>query len=124
MIFLFFSPSGTSSLTMRPGEPFDDGRLADAGLADEHGIVLGAAREHLNDAANLLVASDDRIELAAARELGQVAPVFFERFVFRFGILIGHALRASHLREDLENAILRDAVLLQDRATRRRARLR
>ena len=27
------------------GEPFDDGRLAHARLADEHGIVLGAARQ-------------------------------------------------------------------------------
>ena len=109
---------------MRPREAFDDGGLADAGLADEHGIVLGASRQHLNDAANLLVPADDRIELAAARELGEIAPVLLERLVFRFGILIGDALRASHLCEHLENAILRDAVLLQDCATRCRARLR
>ena len=46
------------------GEAFDDGRLADARLADEHGVVLRAAREDLNDAADFLVAADDRIELA------------------------------------------------------------
>ena len=34
-------------------EPLDDGGLADAGLADEHGVVLGAAGEHLADAADL-----------------------------------------------------------------------
>ena len=45
-------------------EAFDDGRLADARLADQHRIVLGAPREHLDDAADLLVAADDRIELA------------------------------------------------------------
>ena len=56
-------------------EPFDDGGLADAGLADEHRVVLGAARQHLDHAADLLVAADDRIELALARELGQVAAV-------------------------------------------------
>ena len=49
------------------GEAFDDGRLADAGFADEHRVVLRAAREHLDDAADLLVAADDRVELARAR---------------------------------------------------------
>ncbi len=29
-------------------QAFDDGRLADAGLADEHRVVLGAARQHLD----------------------------------------------------------------------------
>ena len=42
------------------GDALDDGRLADARLADEHGVVLGAAREHLHHAADLLVAADDR----------------------------------------------------------------
>ncbi len=97
-----------------PGESLDDGGLADAGLADEHGIVLRASREHLDDAANLLVASDDRIELAAARELREVAAVLLERLVFGFGILIGDALRSSHLCEHFEDAILRDAVLLEN----------
>ncbi len=41
-------------------EAFDDGRLADAGLADEHRIVLGAPAEHLHDAADFVVAADHR----------------------------------------------------------------
>jgi uncharacterized protein YjiS (DUF1127 family) len=49
------------------GRALDDRGLADAGLADQHRVVLGAAREHLDDAADLLVAADDRIELALAR---------------------------------------------------------
>ena len=76
-------------------QPLDDGRLADAGLADEHRVVLGAARQHLDDAADLLVAADDRIELALARELGQVAAVPLERLVRALGILVGDALRAA-----------------------------
>ena len=52
------------------GQPLDDGGLADAGLADQHRVVLGAARQHLDDAADLLVAADDRIELALARRAG------------------------------------------------------
>src|SRR5215471_18997076 len=33
-------------------EPFDDGGLADAGLADEDRVVFGAAGQHLDDAAD------------------------------------------------------------------------
>ena len=62
-------------------EPFDDGGLADAGFADEHRVVLRAPRQHLDDAADFFVAADDRIELAAARQLGEVAAVAFERLV-------------------------------------------
>jgi hypothetical protein len=53
------------------GEPLDDGGLADAGLADEHRVVLGAPRQHLHDAADLLVAADHRVELAARAGLGR-----------------------------------------------------
>ena len=76
-------------------QPFDDRGLADAGLADEHRVVLRAARQHLDDAADLLVAADHRIELALPRELGQVAPVPLERLVLAFGVLVGDALAAA-----------------------------
>ena len=46
------------------GEALDDRGLADAGLADQHRVVLGAAGEDLDDAADLVVAADDRVELA------------------------------------------------------------
>ena len=48
-------------------EAFDDRGLADAGLADQHGVVLRAPLQHLDRAADFLVAADHRIELAAAR---------------------------------------------------------
>ena len=92
-IRLSLRPSGTSPRTMRCGEALDDGGLADAGLADEHRVVLRPAREHLDDAADLLVAADHRVELALARQLGQVAAVPLERLVLALGVLVGHALR-------------------------------
>ena len=54
------------------GERLDDGGLADAGLADEDRVVLGAAREDLDDALDLLLAADDGVELVGARGGGQV----------------------------------------------------
>ncbi len=50
-------------------QPLGDGGLADARLADQHRVVLLAAREDLDDALDLLLAADDRVELALAREL-------------------------------------------------------
>ena len=54
-------------------QALDDGRLADAGLADEHGVVLRAAAEHLLHALDLDVAADERIELVLHRRVGEVA---------------------------------------------------
>ena len=66
-------------------QAFDDRGLADAGLADQHRIVLGAAGQHLDGAADFLVAADHRIELAVARRLGQVAGIFLQRVIGIFG---------------------------------------
>src|SRR5207253_8933199 len=57
------------------GEPFDDRGLADAGLADEHRVVLGAPREHLDDAPDLVVTADHGVELPPPRPPGAVAAV-------------------------------------------------
>ena len=46
------------------GEAFGDGRLADAGLADQGRVVLGPPAEHLDDALDLGVAADHRVEAA------------------------------------------------------------
>ena len=61
---LVLEPFGNVAAHDALGEPFDDGGLADARLADEDRVVFGAPREHLDDAADLVVAADDRVELA------------------------------------------------------------
>ena len=91
------------------GQAFHDGGLADARLADQHRIVLGAARKHLDHAADLFVAADHRIELALRGELRQIAAVFFERFVGGFRILSGDALAAADLLQSPHQALARDA---------------
>ena len=72
------------------GETFDDGGLADAGFADEDRVVLGAARQHLHHALDFLVASDERVELALASELGEVSPELVKdgRAARRLGIAL------------------------------------
>ena len=100
-------------------EPFDDRRLADAGLADEHGIVLRAAREHLHHAADLLVAADHRIELALARRVGEIARVALQRLILVLRGLIGDAMRAAHGLERLEQRVVRRPRAREQRACSR-----
>jgi hypothetical protein len=49
-----------------------DGRLADARLADEGGVVLRPSREDLDDPLDLLLPADDGIQLSCAGGVGQV----------------------------------------------------
>jgi hypothetical protein len=91
------------------GEALDDRRLADARLADQHWVVLRAAAEHLDDAADLLVASDHGVEQAVARGVGEVAPELLQRLELVLRRLIGDAVRAAHLGERLQQPLARRA---------------
>ena len=95
------------------GEAFDNGGLAHARLADEHRVVLRAAREHLHRAADFVVAADDRIELAARRARGEVDGVFLERAALLFGLRIVHGFTAAHLFDGLFDGGLRGAGILE-----------
>ena len=53
-------------------QALDDGRLADAGVAQQGGVVLGPAAEDLHEALHLLVAADDGVEAPFARLLDEV----------------------------------------------------
>jgi hypothetical protein len=78
------------------GQAFDDRGLAHARLADQDRVVLGAPLQHLDRAADLVVAADHRVELAHAGALGQIERVFLERFALAFGILRIHRFAAAH----------------------------
>ena len=62
----------------RLGEALHDGRLADARLADQHGVVLRAAGKDLENALNLGLASDHGIQLALGGGFCEIAPVGVE----------------------------------------------
>ena len=103
-----------------PRETLDDGRLADAGLADQDGVVLRPPRENLNDAPDLLVASHDGIDLAAPREIRQVARIALQGLVLVLGIRIGDPRRAADLLERLQERVLLDPLWPRVGARRRR----
>ena len=90
------SSSGTSPLDDPRGEPLDDRGLADAGLAEQHRVVLLAAGEDLHDPLDLGLAADHRVELALGGELGQVAAELVEQLRGLLA-LAGAAARAAAL---------------------------
>ena len=97
-------------------QTLDDRGLADAGFADQHRIVLGAARQHLDGAADFLVAADHRIELAVAGGLRQVARIFLQRVIGVFG---RGRIRSAALAQRLDGGIeilRRDAGSFQNLA--------
>jgi hypothetical protein len=102
------------------GEAFDDGGLADAGLADEHGVVLGAAGKDADDAADLFVAADDGIHLARAGERGEILAILGESLVGGLGIGRSHALGAADGLERGEDRLTVEADGGERGAKRRR----
>ena len=79
---------------MRRASPSAIAVLPTPGGADQDGVVLRAAREHLHHAADLLVAADDGVDLALARALGEVDRVLLERRVAALGVGVGRLLGA------------------------------
>src|SRR5689334_19993052 len=118
------------------GQPLDDGGLAHARLADQNGVVLGPPGEDLHDPLDLLLPADDRVELALAGGLREVAaePVEHQRRRRRAlaataraalgGLLaLVAAEQLEHLLADpvevgsqLDQDLRRDALALADQA--------
>ena len=62
-------------------QALDDRSLADARFADQHGVVLGLARQDLDDPADLGVPTDHGVELAGAGVHHQVPAILLQRLV-------------------------------------------
>ena len=69
------------------GQAFDDSRLADTRFTDEDRVVLTAAREDFDGAADFVVTADDRVQFILAGSSGQVAAVFFQGLVVFFRVI-------------------------------------
>ena len=110
---LVLQPLGDVAAHDALGEALHDRGLADARVADQDRVVLRLARQDLDHAADLGVAADHRIHLPGARLRDQVAPVLLERLVGDLRVRAGDSLVAAHLGQDLEEALARHAMLLQ-----------
>ena len=77
-------------------QTFNDRRLANAGLSDQHRIVLGATREYLDHAPDFVIATDNRIELSVPRAFREIARVALQCLIAILRCLVRHLVRPAH----------------------------
>ncbi len=88
---------GHVALDDAPRQAFGDGGLAHPGLAHQQRIVLAAAAQHLDHALELVLAADQRIDLADQCLGVQVEGVVLERAMAGLLVLLLFALLRSCL---------------------------
>ncbi len=98
------------------GQAFHDRGLADARLADQHRVVLGAPLQDLDRAADLVIAADHRVELAGAGALRQIERVLLQRLALAFGLGAVDLLAAAHRLDRSLERLAAGAELLEQRA--------
>ena len=90
-----FEHLGNVSVDDTPGKTLDNGCLTHAAVADEEGVVLSPAGEHVNDTLDFIGTTDERIDLSVDGALVEVVGEIFERGVSRgCGTLLGVSTRA------------------------------
>ena len=95
------------------GQSLHDGRLAHPGVADQHRVVLGLAREDLDNPADLAVATDNGVEPPRTGVGDEVAPIFLQCFVSDFGHGRRHPLVAAHGRKRLQEPVPAQTLVAQ-----------
>src|SRR4029079_6179654 len=99
-------------------QPFGNGRLADARLTDERGVVLCSSAEDLDDALDLLLAADHRIDLPGTNRVGQVDAQLVNGGGLAGALRFCRGAGAARLGEDADdlvaNLVQVDAEALED----------
>jgi len=83
---------GNVSLGDAPGQAFGNGGLAHAGFAHEQRVVLATTAQNLNDALDLVVATNERVDLALFGGLVQVLGELLQRRGFLVALGLGGLL--------------------------------
>ena len=77
-------------------QAFDDGGFTHTRLTNQHRVVFGTALQHLNCTTDLIITTDNRIELTVSGALSQIKCVFFQSIALVFSIRIVHVLSSSY----------------------------
>ena len=87
-------------------QTLDYSGLADAGFADEAGVILGLTGKNTDSASYLVISADNRVELVLARKLNEILTVLVQHVVGLLRLLGGHSRGAAYLGYRLEQLIL------------------
>ena len=86
-----------------------DRRFADARFADKHRIIFAFTRKNADNAADLGIAADDRVELLFTRAFHQIRTVLGKNIVGVFGV-IARDRRRFHLGKLIGESLFCNAV--------------
>src|SRR5579859_6033179 len=87
------------------GETFDDRSLPNTRFPDENRVILGPAGKNLHRAANLVIATNYRIQLALKCEICEIAAILLQRLEGAFRRWAVHTLTATNRLDGLTKLI-------------------
>src|SRR5690554_3720459 len=77
-------------------QAFDDSGLTDPWFSDQHRIIFSTTLQHLYRTPNLIITTDDRVQLAHAGTLSQIQRVFLQSLTLAFSIRAIHLSATTH----------------------------
>ena len=91
-------------------QTLQDGGLANAGFADQHGIVLGATLQHLNGATNLAIPAYHRVELALLGALSEIYAETHQRLSGFLSAGIADSFAATQIADGILQGLFADTI--------------
>ena len=79
------------------GQAFHNGGFTHSRLSDEHGVVLGTPGKDLDDPPDLIVTSNDRVQVPLSGDGGEVLAETFQGLVLVFWVLIRDSLASPNI---------------------------
>ena len=95
------------------GKPLGNGGFANAGFADENGVVLRLPGQNADNVPDFLIPADHRIHLLLSCPLDQIGAVLFQRVVGSLRVVGGDTLIASDFLQSLQNTLLCNLIGLE-----------
>ena len=96
------------------GQAFHHGSFADAGLPDEHRVVLGLPGQNHDHIPDLGISADDRIQLVVSCPLHQIIAVLIQGVIGILRVVADHPLVASHLGKHLQKTLPGNVIHPED----------
>src|SRR5690606_5132574 len=94
---------------------FYDGSLPHARFTQKDRVVLRPTRQDLQHPPDLIIASDNRVDLSLSRQFVQILRIAFERFVLGLGILVGNRCASAQVFYRSQKLLATEAHVFHDR---------
>ena len=95
------------------GKSLGNGGFANAGFADENGVVLRLPGQNADNVPDFLIPADHRIHLLLSCPLDQIGAVLFQRVVGSLRVIGGDTLIAPDFLQSLQNTLLCNLIGLE-----------